>query len=67
MINLLGSSRENFYKLLHLMQYTRKIMKNSKEDYFIYRPKNKKNIKEKIVKKSNKSSPFDKLAEIRFR
>jgi ATP-dependent RNA helicase SUPV3L1/SUV3 len=67
MINLLGSSRENFYKLLHLMQYTRKVINNNKEDYFIYKPKNKKNIKEKIIGKSNKNSPFDKLAEIRFR
>ena len=43
MINLIGCNKENFFKLLELMQYKRKITKYNKEEFFIYVPKHKKN------------------------
>ena len=67
MINLIGCNKENFFKLLELMQYKRKKIDNNKEEFFIYRPKYIKNKNEKIVKKINKNNPFNKLSEIRFR
>ena len=67
MINLVGCSKENFFKLLELMEYKRKIGKESKEEFFIYKPKYNKNKERKIAKKGKKTSPFDKLSELRFR
>ena len=64
MINLIGCSKENFSKLLKLMQYKSKKSKETKEEFFIYQPKY---INKKTSKKSNKNSPFDKLSELRFR
>jgi len=63
MINLIGCKKENFFKLLELMQY--KPIKNKKE-HFAYRPKYKKNKDGKIVKNNDKNNPFDKLSELRF-
>ena len=63
MINLVGCNKENFFKLLELMQYKRKTNKDSKEEYFIYQPKY---IKTKNIKKSEENSPFGKLSELRF-
>tara|TARA_Y100000590_G_scaffold418263_1_gene518848 strand:- start:309 stop:2795 length:2487 start_codon:yes stop_codon:yes gene_type:complete len=65
MINLIGCNKENFFKLLKLMNYTSRKMADSKEEFFVYRPKNNK-IK-KIDKKYNKNNPFSKLTELRFR
>ena len=62
MINLIGCSKENFYKLLDLMQY-----KNKKEDFFVYKPRFLKKVNRKRNTKINKDSPFEKLAELRFR
>ena len=62
MINLIGCSKENFFKLLELMEYKSK--KNKNEEFFIYKPKLTKNIK---LKKISKNSPFKKLSELRFR
>ena len=62
MINLIGCSKENFFKLLELMEYKSK--KNKKEEFFIYKPKLAKN---KELKKISKNSPFKKLSELRFR
>ena len=67
MINLIGCNKEDFFKLLELMQYKRKKIEGSKEEFFIYQPKYIKNKQRKIVKKSNKNSPFGKLSELRFR
>ena len=67
MINLIGCSKENFFELLKLMSYKPKKTPENKEDFFIYQPflRNKKN--KAFAKKSNKSNPFGKLSEIRFR
>jgi len=67
MINLIGCNKEDFFKLLELMQYKRKKIEESKEEFFIYQPQYIKNKQRKIVKKSNANSPFDKLSELRFR
>ena len=64
MINLIGCTKENFFKILELMDYKRKIIKDSKEEFFIYKPNFK---KDKSKKKINKDNPFDKLSELRFR
>ena len=67
MINLIGCSKENFYKLLELMNY--KLVKKdaNKEVFFKYQPKNIKNKKNKFAKKITKNNPFEKLSELRFR
>ena len=67
MINLIGCTKENFYKLLELMGYKRKIIKDDKGEFFIYKPKFAKQAKEKKTKKTNKDNPFKKLSELRFR
>jgi len=64
MINLIGCSKENFFKLLELMEYKSKKSKEL-EEFFVYKPKFTKNkIK---TKKSSKNNPFEKLSELRFR
>ncbi len=65
MINLIGCSKDNFYKLLKLMQYKPLKTKdsNKEEEYFVYKPKFNKG---KSVKKISKNNPFDKLSELRF-
>ena len=67
MINLIGCSKENFYKLLDLMQYKPKKTKDSKEELFVYKPKSLKKENRKRSTKVNKDSPFEKLTELRFR
>jgi len=67
MINLIGCSKENFYKLLELMEYKRKKMEGNTEEFFIYKPKFIKKSKQKKDKKIIKDSPFEKLSELRFR
>jgi len=67
MINLIGCSKENFYKLLDLMHYKLKKTSDSKDEFFIYKPQffRKENIKRK--NKITKDNPFKKLTELRFR
>jgi len=65
MINLIGCNKENFFKLIKLMDYKNKVVGENKDDFFSYKPNYQKG--KKFVKKINKTSPFDKLAELRFR
>ena len=67
MINLIGCNREDFFKLLESMQYKRKKIKGSKEEFFIYKPKFERNKIKKNDQKFNKDNPFGKLSELRFR
>jgi len=67
MINLIGCSKENFYKLLELMEYKHKTINDAKEEFFIYKPRFVKKTKEIKNKKVNKDNPFDKLNELIFR
>ena len=63
MMNLIGCSKENFLKLLDLMQYkSRKNIKES-EEFFTYKPKFEK-INNKI---NNQNDAFRKLSELRLR
>ena len=63
MMNLIGCSKENFLKLLDLMQY--KSRKNTKEgeEFFTYKPK----FVKKNNKINNKNDAFKKLSELRLR
>ena len=61
MINLIGCSKENFFKLLELMEYK---SKNKNEEFFTYKPKLMKNKK---IGKADKNNPFEKLSGLRFR
>jgi ATP-dependent RNA helicase SUPV3L1/SUV3 len=62
MMNLLGCSKENFYKLIDLMNY-----KKSKEtDTYYFAGKNRAN-KERIVNIKNKTSPFSKLLALNIK
>ena len=67
MINLIGCSKENFFKLLELMQYKPKKTEDENKEFFVYMPKNVKNKNLKNDKKISKNNPFGKLSELRFR
>jgi ATP-dependent RNA helicase SUPV3L1/SUV3 len=64
MINLLGSSTENFTNLLKLMNYKFENKNKDNETYFSYKPKRMKN---KNIKKINKNNPFDILSSVNFK
>ena len=67
MINLIGCNKENFFKLLELMQYKPKKVKKAKEEFFSYQPKNVKKRKNHSCKKNQiKDTPFDKLVRIKI-
>jgi ATP-dependent RNA helicase SUPV3L1/SUV3 len=66
MMNLIGCNKENFFKLLKLMNYKEKKVDQTKNEFFVYRPKFIKKINEKSGKKVIKDNPFDKLSEINF-
>ena len=62
MMNLLGCSKENFYKLLDLMNY-----KKSKEiDTYYFVGENRVN-KEKMTTKKDKTNPFSKLLALNIK
>ena len=65
MINLIGCSKENFFKLLEAMEYKSKKIKGSEEEFFVYKPKFLKSKREKN-NKVRKNNPFDKLSELSF-
>jgi len=62
MLNLLGCSKENFKRLLKIMNYN--IILRNNEIFFKYLPK--KNKKKKFFKKNLKESPFGVLKNINF-
>jgi len=62
MMNLLGCTKENFFKLLKLMKYK----KSKDSDTYYFAPDNKKN-KEKITTDKNKSNPFSKLLALNIK
>jgi len=61
MMNLLGCSKDNFYKLMELMNYK----KDKEEDTYIFIGDVKKN--KKIYKNKKNSSPFDKLLSLNIK
>ena len=62
MMNLLGCSKEHFYKLIELMNY--KKLKDA--DIYYFAGENRKS-KEKLFVKKNKSSPFSKLLALNIK
>ena len=67
MMNLIGCSKENFFKLLELMDYKSKKNESEKKEFFIYKPRLIKDKKMNKSKKINRNNPFGKLSELRFR
>ena len=63
MINLIGCNKENFLKLLELMQYKPQKTTQSNEELFKYAPK----FMKSNTKKINKNDAFKKLTELRLR
>ena len=63
MINLLGCTKENFLKLLVLMDY--KYKERNKEIFFQYKPFRKK-VFEKLKKVNKDGNPFDILNNVNF-
>ena len=62
MMNLLGCSKENFYKLMKLMNYKED---KEKDTYIFLGERTKKN--EKILKNKKTSSPFKKLLSLNIK
>ena len=67
MINLIGSSKENFFKLMELMDYKLRKNDQKKEEFFVYKPRTITTKRLKRDKKTSKDNPFEKLTELRFR
>ena len=61
MMNLLGSSKENFYKLMTYMNYK----KDKTADSYIF--KGEKKRKEKIIRFDKKENPFNKLLTLNIK
>ncbi len=65
MMNLLGSTKENFYELLNLMNYKKK---NKEKDIFFYMGDKKNRKKTEYVTKINKkNNPFQKLMSLNLK
>ncbi|MDA7715125.1 helicase-related protein [Pelagibacteraceae bacterium] len=61
MMNLLGCSKENFYKLMTYMNY----IKDKTADTYIFKGEKKK--KEKIIRFDKKENPFNKLLSLNIK
>ena len=61
MMNLLGCSKKNFYKLMDYMNYK----KDKAADTYIYKGEKKK--KEKVIKFDKKENPFNKLLSLNIK
>ena len=61
MMNLLGCSKENFYKLMTYMNYK----KDKVVDTYIFKGEKKK--KEKIIRFDKKENPFKKLLSLNIK
>ena len=61
MMNLLGSSKENFYKLMTLMNYK----KDKEVDTYVF--KGEKMKKKKIIRFDKKENPFNKLLSLNIK
>ena len=61
MMNLLGCSKENFYKLMAFMNYK----KDKAVDTYVFKGEKKK--KEKLIKFDKKENPFNKLLSLKIK
>ena len=68
MINLIGCTKENFFKLLKLMQYypIKNKDNDNKDEFFVYKPKFNKKKTNKDNKKLSENNPFNQLSKIKF-
>jgi ATP-dependent RNA helicase SUPV3L1/SUV3 len=66
MINLLGCSKDNFIKLVKLMNYKVKKGENENEIYFSYMPKNTINNKKLLKKYKKNDNPFNILTNANY-
>ncbi len=66
MINLLGCNKDNFIKLLELMNYKVEKRKNEDEVYFRYIRKNTNNKKKPLNKNKKNDNPFNILTNINY-
>ena len=62
MLNLLGCNKDNFKKLINIMNY--KIREENNDLFFKYSPKKN---KKKFIKKNTKESPFRILKKLNFK
>ena len=62
MLNLLGCNKDNFKKLINIMNY--KIREENNDLFFKYSPKKN---KKKFIKKNTKESPFRVLKKLNFK
>ena len=63
MMNLLGCSRENFHKLMIIMNYK----KEKEPDTYVYKGNKKNKRDKKFFKSTNKENPFNKLATLNLK
>ena len=61
MMNLVGCSKENFYKLMEYMNYK----KDKAKDTYIYKGEKKK--KKKLIRFDKKENPFNKLLSLNIK
>ena len=66
MINLLGCNKDNFIKLLKLMNYKVEKRKKENEIHFRYMPKNTNNKKKLLTKYKKNDNPFNVLANANY-
>ena len=66
MINLLGCNKDNFIKLLELMNYKTEKRKKENEIHFRYMPKKTNNNKKSFKKNKKDDSPFSVLTNVNY-
>ena len=66
MINLLGCNKDNFIKLLELMNYKTEKGKKENEIHFRYMPKNTINKKKLLEKYRKNDNPFNVLTNVNY-
>jgi hypothetical protein len=64
MMNLLGCSKDNFYKLMTYMNYKKD---KAVDTYIFIGEKKKKERKEKIIRFDKKENPFNKLLSLNIK
>ena len=66
MINLLGCNKDNFIKLLELMNYKTEKRKKENEIHFRYMPKKTSNKKKSFNKNKKYDNPFSVLTNVNY-
>ena len=66
MMNLLGCNKDNFIKLLELMNYKTEKRKKENEIHFRYMPKKTSNKKKSFKKNKRDDNPFRILTNVNY-